>query len=152
MGRRDLAAIGGTNLALTGRSGPVRLSCARVSSTFFCVLGVEPALGRAFTAAEDQPGQDSVVILRHALWAREFGTDPAYRWQNPRVQSDSPIKLVLLESHRNGFKSIFQGLVAFEPRVHHGKNRVLRQFRSHCQPCPNRPERAERGPRGSQWR
>ena len=72
----EMAAIGGTNLALTGRSEPVRLSCARVSSTFFSVLGVEPALGRAFTAAEDKPGQNRVVILSHGLWAREFGTDP----------------------------------------------------------------------------
>jgi putative ABC transport system permease protein len=72
----EMAAIGGANLVLTGRSEPVRLSCARVSSTFFSVLGVEPTLGRAFTAAEDKFGQNRVVILSHALWAREFGTDP----------------------------------------------------------------------------
>jgi len=131
MGRRDVAAIGGMNLALTGRSGPVRLSCARVSSTFFCVLGVEPALGRAFTAAEDQPGQDPVVILRHALWAREFGTDPAYRWQNPRAQSDSPIKLVLLATERVQIYFSRACCIRTHARLQHGKNRVLRQFSSH---------------------
>ena len=72
----EMAAIGGTNLVLTGRSEPVRLSCARVSSTFFSVLGIEPTLGRAFLGAEDKAGQNHVVILSHALWAREFGTDP----------------------------------------------------------------------------
>ena len=72
----EMAAIGGANVVLTGRSEPVRLSCARVSSTFFSVLGLEPTLGRAFTAAEDKAGQNHVVILSHALWAREFGTDP----------------------------------------------------------------------------
>ncbi len=72
----EMAAFGGTNLVLTGRSEPIRLSCARVSSTFFSVLGVEPALGRAFTAAEDKAGQNLVVILSHGVWTREFGADP----------------------------------------------------------------------------
>jgi len=70
-----MAAIGGASLALTGRAEPLRLSGARVSSTFFSVLGVEPALGRAFTAGEDKAGQNLVVILSHALWIREFGGD-----------------------------------------------------------------------------
>lgn len=70
-----MAAIGGANLALTGRAEPLRLSGARVSSTFFSVLGVEPTLGRTFTAGEDKAGQNLVVILSHALWTREFGAD-----------------------------------------------------------------------------
>jgi putative ABC transport system permease protein len=76
-GSLEMAAIGGANLALTGRSQPLRLSCARVSSAFSTVLGVQPALGRAFTAREDKVGQNHVVILGHALWAREFGSDPS---------------------------------------------------------------------------
>jgi putative ABC transport system permease protein len=72
----EIAAIGGTNLTLTGRSQPLLFSCARVSSTFFSVLGVEPVFGRTFTAGEDQPGRNLVVILSHALWMRESGADP----------------------------------------------------------------------------
>jgi len=72
----DLAAIGGKNLTLTGRPQPTLLSAARVSSTFFPILGVQPAIGRSFTPQEDQPGHNLVVILSHALWMREFGSDP----------------------------------------------------------------------------
>lgn len=53
-----------------------RVSGLRVSSEYFRVLGVSPRLGRAFTAAEDQPGGPAVAILSHGLWTRRFGSDP----------------------------------------------------------------------------
>ena len=33
-------------------------------------------LGRTFTAEEDRPKQDAVVILGHGLWQRRFGSNP----------------------------------------------------------------------------
>jgi len=48
-----------------------------VNGDFFSTLRVRPALGRAFTAADDQvPGRDAVVILSHGMWQREFGGRP----------------------------------------------------------------------------
>ncbi|MBL8167584.1 MAG: ABC transporter permease [Acidobacteria bacterium] len=52
-----------------------RLEGARVTVDFFNVLGVQPALGRAFSAQEDAPGGERVVILSHALWQQSFGGD-----------------------------------------------------------------------------
>src|SRR5689334_4453572 len=49
----------------------------RVSADLLPLLGVPPALGRFFTAAEDQPGQARVIILSDDLWRRRFGADPA---------------------------------------------------------------------------
>jgi putative ABC transport system permease protein len=47
-----------------------------VSGHFFSVMGVEPELGRAFRADEDQvPGRDAVVILSHRLWEQQFESD-----------------------------------------------------------------------------
>jgi len=46
-----------------------------VSSDFFAVLGVEPAQGRAFTAADDQPGADPVVVITHAFREGRLGGD-----------------------------------------------------------------------------
>lgn len=46
-----------------------------VSADFFRVLGVQPASGRAFTAAEDSPAGESVVILSDGLWRRRFGAE-----------------------------------------------------------------------------
>ncbi|PYQ50684.1 MAG: hypothetical protein DMF78_15000 [Acidobacteria bacterium] len=48
-----------------------------VGTTFFSMLGVEPALGRGFTDEDAQPGRDVVVLLSHAFWRRQFAADPA---------------------------------------------------------------------------
>ncbi len=49
-----------------------------VSGEFFDVLGVQPALGRAFTAAEDRaPGSNPVAVLSDSFWRRALGADPA---------------------------------------------------------------------------
>jgi hypothetical protein len=49
-----------------------------VSSNFFRVLGVEPALGRGFRADEDQAeGRDPVAVLSHDFWVSQFGASPS---------------------------------------------------------------------------
>ena len=63
--------------ALTGGDQPERLRGQRVSASFFRVLGVAPALGRAFQASDDRPGGADVVVLSDALWRRRFAADPA---------------------------------------------------------------------------
>jgi predicted permease len=47
-----------------------------VSANFFSLLGVNPAVGRFFLPDEDSPGRNSVAVLSHALWNREFSADP----------------------------------------------------------------------------
>ncbi|HEV8263565.1 MAG TPA: ABC transporter permease [Gemmatimonadales bacterium] len=54
-----------------------RVRGLRVSQHYFRVLGVAPALGRAFLADEDQPNGPSAIILSDGLWRRRFGGDPA---------------------------------------------------------------------------
>ena len=49
-----------------------------VSSNFFTVLGVPPAIGRMFRDDEDEaPGRDPVVVLSHDTWTERFDSDPA---------------------------------------------------------------------------
>ncbi len=60
---------------LTGRGDPERLSGVPVSDNFFQVLGVQPLLGRTFTADETRWQGPKAVILSHALWERRFGSD-----------------------------------------------------------------------------
>jgi predicted permease len=55
---------------------PMRVQAARVSAGLFEMLGVNPRLGRAFAAEEDQPGRDKVVLISDGLWRSEFGGDP----------------------------------------------------------------------------
>jgi putative ABC transport system permease protein len=60
----------------TGSSEPERLTAGRISADLFLMLGAAPALGRAFTPAEDMDGGSLVVILSDSLWRRRFGGDP----------------------------------------------------------------------------
>ncbi|MFW6078277.1 MAG: ADOP family duplicated permease [Gemmatimonadota bacterium] len=52
---------------------PERVRAGAVTANAFAALGVEAVLGRTFTAAEDVPGRDDVVVLAHGLWQRRFG-------------------------------------------------------------------------------
>ncbi len=62
---------------VTGGDRPEQLDGASVSASLFPVLGVRPALGRAFTAEEEQAGGPRAVVLGDALWRRRFGGDRA---------------------------------------------------------------------------
>jgi putative ABC transport system permease protein len=61
---------------LTGNGDPEQLLGARVSASYFDVLGVQPILGRAFLPAENLPDADPVAILGYGLWRSRFGADP----------------------------------------------------------------------------
>jgi predicted permease len=66
----------GDNL-LSGRGEPERLSGVPVSENFFQVLGVQPQLGRLFTAEECKWHGPKAVLLSHGFWERRFASDPA---------------------------------------------------------------------------
>jgi predicted permease len=60
---------------LTLRAGPDarQLDAVGVTSSFFDLTGVRPALGRFITPAEDDAAGERVVVLGHALWQSEYG-------------------------------------------------------------------------------
>ncbi len=71
-----MAAFVPTTVDLTGSGEPVRLFAAAVSTPFFDILRVHPALGRTFRPEEGRVGQHRVVILGHSLWEGRFGSNP----------------------------------------------------------------------------
>ena len=60
---------------LAGYGAPQRVIIARVSSNFFDVLGVRPAIGRNFTAADDSYQAADVALISEGMWQRLFGGD-----------------------------------------------------------------------------
>jgi putative ABC transport system permease protein len=72
----DIAASAGGTFTLTGSGDPIRLEGARVSGSFFDVLGIPPMLGRVFRVQDNETGQHRVAMLSYALWRDRFGSDP----------------------------------------------------------------------------
>ena len=74
-----VAAFSSTSFNLTGGAGsePLRVLAAQVQAPMFDALGAKPILGRVFTADEDRPGRERVVLLAEGLWRSRFGSDPS---------------------------------------------------------------------------
>jgi putative ABC transport system permease protein len=64
------------DMQVTGNGEPARVFAARVSASFFPLLGVRPSLGRTFLAEENDPGRTPSVILSDAFWRSGMGADP----------------------------------------------------------------------------
>jgi putative ABC transport system permease protein len=52
---------------------PESITGAETSADIFPLLGFTAAQGRAFTAQDEVPGRDRVVILSHDFWVKRFG-------------------------------------------------------------------------------
>jgi len=66
-----LGMVGPVGVAMVINGQPDQISGLTVSSDVFRALGVQPALGRAYTAEED-PG-NAVIVLSHEFWQRRLG-------------------------------------------------------------------------------
>src|SRR5262249_18761573 len=71
----QMAVFKEDDLTLSGAGQPEMLTVGVMTAEMFALLRVKPLLGRAFTAIEEQPGREQVVVLTHKLWQRRFGGD-----------------------------------------------------------------------------
>jgi predicted permease len=65
----------GTAFDVTGAGAPLHATAERVTASLFPVLGVNPLLGRTFTAQEDE-NSVPVTVISYALWRERFHSDP----------------------------------------------------------------------------
>ncbi|MBL8204842.1 MAG: ABC transporter permease [Blastocatellia bacterium] len=89
----DMAAISSTSFNLTGDGEPEKLQAFETTANLFPLLGVKPVLGRNFTAAEDQPGANKVVVISHSLWQTRYAGDPSIVNRNI-VLNDEPYMVI----------------------------------------------------------
>jgi putative ABC transport system permease protein len=68
-------AVLGAGLNLLAGNEAHYINSQHVSADFFSILGVTPQMGRTFTAVEDQPGGERVIVISHSLWQRVFQGD-----------------------------------------------------------------------------
>jgi putative ABC transport system permease protein len=64
---------------------PQEIRGMRVTPSLFRVLRVSPALGRTFTDAEGEIGDEQKVVLSDSLWQRLYGGDPDILGQSLRL-------------------------------------------------------------------
>jgi len=77
----DLAAYfafyGLGDAKMIGDGQPERLTSVPVTQNFFPLLGVEPQIGRQFSAEECKQNGPRVTMLSDGLWRRKFAADPS---------------------------------------------------------------------------
>jgi len=74
----------GLTLGVAGKESQVFTEL--VNWDFFNIIGVQPALGRSFTAEEDgRSGAGPSVILSYAFWNKQFGADRKILGQTIRL-------------------------------------------------------------------
>jgi predicted permease len=86
----DLAILSSTveyNLSGAGGQLPERVRAVDCSWNLFSALGLEPALGRTFTAADDRPSANATAVLSWGLWKRRFGGDPSILNRTIRIDA-----------------------------------------------------------------
>src|SRR5262245_55087840 len=78
----DLALSIGNAFTLTGRGDPEQLFGLHASAALMPTLGIEPVIGRNFSAEEDRPGGAHVVLISSVMWRQRFNRDPSVLGQS----------------------------------------------------------------------
>ncbi len=67
----------GYNVSAENGKLPEQIDAAWCTGNFLSLLGIQPVLGRGFTAADDNPGAPATAILSASFWTRRYGADHA---------------------------------------------------------------------------
>jgi predicted permease len=100
------AFSGPDNLKLGGGGQPMPVTGLTVGGNFFETLGVEPSLGRLFTAEECLHNSRPVVLLSHAFWKRQYRSDPGIVGQAIDL-NNSPVTVIGVLPASFDFGSVF---------------------------------------------
>ncbi|HSC28411.1 MAG TPA: ABC transporter permease [Vicinamibacterales bacterium] len=84
----DMALYQSTRVSLTGSGSPEVLDGAATTHSYFSTLGADFTHGRPYSADEDRPEAQRVLVVSHRLWTRRFGTDPALVGRTIRINGE----------------------------------------------------------------
>lgn len=72
----EFVEFGDWEFTVLGEREPHRAVGGLVTSNYFGVLGMQPALGRLLNEEDDVRGAEPVMLITDEYWARMFGRDP----------------------------------------------------------------------------
>jgi putative ABC transport system permease protein len=72
----DVAGFTDVRMAQESAAGTEEVQGLAISHRLLPLLGIEPAIGRAFTREDDRPGAALAVLLADTFWRTRFGADP----------------------------------------------------------------------------
>ncbi len=101
-----------TDMQVTGNGAPARLFAARVSASFFPLLGVRAARGRTFSEEDNQPGRAPSVVLTDAYWRSATGGNPGVIGRTLRLDGQPAVVVGVLP---RGFQFDYPTLRIAEP-------------------------------------
>jgi predicted permease len=113
----DVAGFGGELLTVTEGGEPVEAYGMEVTTSFFDVLGVAPALGRGFRGEDGRPGAEPVVVLSRRLWLERFGGDPDVLGSVVAIQDEGVARRRVVGVMPAGYRSLQPGVDAWIPVV-----------------------------------
>ena len=117
---RSFTTIAGVqlrSLAIADRGEPERYDGAAISWELFSTLGVAPALGRDFVAADDRPGAEPVALLGDEIWRVRYAADPGIIGRSMSVNG-RPHTIVGVMPADFEFPMFQKVWVPLEPLVH----------------------------------
>jgi putative ABC transport system permease protein len=102
---------------LSGTDEPERVEGLTVTSEFFSVLGIQPAIGRSFVAEDDQPVEVRVAILSDSLWKRRFACDGAIIGRSVSIDGEPYIVVGVLPPSFRLFRVLNRDLDLYVPHT-----------------------------------
>ena len=71
--------------SVSGASEPTRTTVAAVSPDFLKVLGIQPILGRDFSASDGKKGAGPTVLVSHEYWRQHLGSARDFSRSNLKI-------------------------------------------------------------------
>jgi putative ABC transport system permease protein len=84
------------DMQVSGSGVPVRVFGARVTASFFPLLGVSAWRGRTFIEEDNEPGRSPTVILTYAFWRTKLAADPAVLGRTLRLDGKPAVVVGVL--------------------------------------------------------
>jgi predicted permease len=98
---QDISAFRMGIVNFTDGGFPEQLRSGQVSVDYFRLAGIPLSNGRTFTADEDKPGGDHVVLLSQGLWKRRFAGDPSVIGKTMSLSGDPYVVIGVLNESPN---------------------------------------------------